>query len=90
MFYKPPASTSNQLSTTACIDEWCDFIAQHSISKSELIIVGDVNLHFFLQGRFYLKNRHLDDAKNHKTLRFLQTLESHMTMTMTMTMKCFY
>ena len=64
VFYRPPASTSNQLSTTAFIDEWCDFIAQHSISKSELIIVGDVNLH-------------LDDAKNHKTLRFLQTLESH-------------
>ena len=64
VFYRPPASISNQLSTTAFIDEWSDFIAQHSISKSELIIIGDVNLH-------------LDDAKNHKTLRFLQTLESH-------------
>ena len=64
VFYRPPASTSNQLSTTAFIDEWCDFIAHHLISKSELIIVEDVNLH-------------LDDADNYKTLRFLQTFKSH-------------
>ena len=33
VIYRPPPSTCNKLSTTAFIDEWCDFIAKHSINK---------------------------------------------------------
>ena len=44
VFYRPLPSIYNQLSTTAFVDKWCDFITQHSLNKSEHI-VWYANLH---------------------------------------------
>ena len=45
VFYRPPTSPQNGLTTTAFLDEWSTFMSQLTICKSELIVVGDVNIH---------------------------------------------
>ena len=45
VFYRPPTSPQNVLTTTAFLDEWSTFMSQLTICKSELIVVGDVNIH---------------------------------------------
>ena len=44
-FYRPPPSERNGLTTSKFIDEWHDFISEQSVSNSEYIIVGDINIH---------------------------------------------
>ena len=53
-----------ELTTTAFLDEWSKFMSQLTICKSELIVVGDVNIH-------------LDNQTLHHTVEFIQSLESH-------------
>ena len=64
VFYRPPMSPQNGLTTTAFLDEWSTFMSQLTICKSELIVVGDVNIH-------------LDNQTLHHTVEFIQSLESH-------------
>ena len=62
VFYRPPTSPQNGFTTTAFLDEWSTFMSQLTICKSELIVVGYVNI--------YLDNQTL----HHE---FIQSLESH-------------
>ena len=64
VFYRPPASPQNGLTTTAFLEEWSTFMSQLTICKSELIVVGDVNIH-------------LDNQTLHHTVECIQSLESH-------------
>ena len=64
VFYRPPTSPQNGLTTTAFLDEWSTFMSQLTICKSELIVVGDVNIH-------------IDNQTLHHTVEFIQSLESH-------------
>ena len=64
VFYRPPTSPQNGLTTTAFLDEWSTFMSQLTICKSEPIVVGDVNIH-------------LDNQTLHHTVEFIQSLESH-------------
>ena len=61
IFYRPPTSPQNGLTTTAFLDEWSTFMSQLIICKSELIVVGDVNIH-------------LDNQTLHHTVEFIQSL----------------
>ena len=54
VFYRPPTSPQNGLTTTAFLDKW----SQLTICKSELIVVGDVNIH-------------LDNQNLHHTVEFI-------------------
>ena len=63
-FYRPPTSPQNGLTTTAFLDEWSIFMSQFTICKSELVVVGDVNIH-------------LDNQTLHHTVELIQSLESH-------------
>ena len=62
VFYRPPTSPQNGLTTTAFLDE-CS-LSQLTICKSELIVVGDVNIH-------------LDNQTLYHNVEFIQSLESH-------------
>ena len=64
VFYRPPTSPQNGFTTTAFIDEWSTFMSQLTICKSELIVVGDVNIH-------------LESQTLHHTVEFIQSLESY-------------
>ena len=64
VFYRLPTSPQNGLTTTYFLDEWSTFMSQLTICKSELIVVGDVNIH-------------LDNQTLHHTVEFIQSLESH-------------
>ena len=64
VFYRPPTSPQNGLTTTAFLDEWSTFMSQLTICKSEFIVVGDVNVH-------------LDNQTLHYTVESIQSLESH-------------
>ena len=64
ILYRPPTSPQNGLTTTAFLDEWSPFMAQLTLCKSELIVVGDVNIY-------------LDNQTLHHTVEFIQFLESH-------------
>ena len=64
VFYRPPTSPQNGLTTTAFLDEWSTFMSQLTICKSVLIVVGDVNIY-------------LDNQTLHHTVEFLQSLESN-------------
>ena len=64
VFHRPPTSPQNGLTTTAFLDEWSTFMFQLTICKSELIVVGDVNIN-------------LDNQTLHHTVEFIQSLESH-------------
>ena len=63
-FYRPPTSPQNGLTTSAFLYEWSTFMSQLTICKSELIVVGDVNIY-------------LDNQTLHHTVEFIQSLESH-------------
>ena len=43
--YRPPPSQQNQLHTNEFLTEWTEFLAQHTTSVAELLIVGDLNIH---------------------------------------------
>ena len=45
VFYRPPPSAKNRLTTTVFFDEWDRFIDQHTIKPGPLIIMGDLNIH---------------------------------------------
>ena len=64
VFYRPLPSPQNGLTTTAFLDEWSTFMSQLILCKSELILVGDVNIH-------------LDNQILHHTVEFIQSLECH-------------
>ena len=64
MFYRPPPSTANGLTTSAFITEWTEFISQQALLSCELLIVGDVNIH-------------LDRLTNLYTRDFIHSLESN-------------
>ena len=64
VFYRPPTLPQNGLTTTALLDEWSPFMSHLTIYKSELIAVGDVNIH-------------LDNQTLHHTVECIQSLESH-------------
>ena len=64
VFYRPPTSQQNGLTTTDFLDLWSTFMSQLTICKSELIVVGYVNIH-------------LDNQTLHHTVEFIQSLESH-------------
>ena len=64
VFYKPPTSPQNGLTTTAFLDECSIFMSQLTIRKSELIVVGDVNIH-------------LDNQTIHHTVESIKSSESH-------------
>lgn len=62
--YRPPPSQTNRFTAANFFDEWIVFLSEISISKSELIIVGDFNFH-------------LEIAHLHNTKRFNDALSSH-------------
>ena len=64
VFYRPPTSPHNGLTTTAFLDERSTLMSQLTICKSELIVVGDVNIH-------------LDNQTLHHTVECIQSLEKH-------------
>lgn len=43
--YRPPPSKDNGLSTSAFIQEWSEFAAEQTVLISEIIIIGDFNIH---------------------------------------------
>ena len=43
--YRPPPSQQNQLHTNEFLTEWTEFLAQHTTYVSEILIVGDLNIH---------------------------------------------
>ena len=45
VFYRPPSSAKNGLTTSVFFDEWDRFIDQHTIKPGPLIIMGDLNIH---------------------------------------------
>ena len=64
VFYRTPTSPQNGFTTTSFLDECSTIMSQLTICKSELIVVGDVNIH-------------LDNQTLHHTVEFIQSLESH-------------
>ena len=64
VFYRPPPSQQNNFTTREFMEEWSDFLSNHTLSKDDLIIVGDVNFH-------------LENFSEHNTERFIQSLECH-------------
>ncbi len=62
--YRPPPSPRNNLTALGFLDQWSDFLAHHTLAKSEILILGDVNFH-------------LDITTLCNTRNFMQTLESH-------------
>ena len=64
VFYRPPTSPQHGITTTAFLDDWSTFMSQLTICKSELIVVGDVNIK-------------LDNKTLHHTVEFIQSVESH-------------
>ena len=62
--YRPPPSTSNRLTTTDFLTEWCQFLCEHSVDKQELVIVGDMNIH-------------MDDVTNLNTRQYVQSLQAN-------------
>ena len=65
VFYRPPTSPQNGLTTTASLDELSAFMSQLTICKFELIVVGDVNIHL------------VDNQPFNHTVECIQSLESH-------------
>ena len=63
VFYRPPPSPVNKLTTHQFLSEWEEFMSHCAISISELVIMGDANLH-------------LDDMTLRNTKIFLHILES--------------
>lgn len=63
IIYRPPTSTTNGLSLREFMDEWQQFISTLTISNSELLLVGDVNIH-------------LDKTDNSDTKQFTESMRS--------------
>ena len=53
--YRPPASQQNNLSISAFLTEWAQFLSQHTTSTAELIIVGDLNIYFDAPNQCYTR-----------------------------------
>ena len=53
--YRPPASQQNNLSISAFLTEWAQFLSQHTTSTAELIIVGDLNIYFDAPSQCYTR-----------------------------------
>ena len=45
VFYRPPPSPVNKLTSHQFLSEWEEFMLHCAISISELVIMGDANLH---------------------------------------------
>lgn len=63
VFYRPPPSPTNTLSTSSFLTEWEEFLSHTVVSTSELVIIGDANLH-------------LENLSLHTTQRFIHSLEA--------------
>jgi exonuclease III len=61
--YRPPPSSKNKLTTGMFFDEFSEFLQDYAISKGELDVVGDLNLH-------------LDVLDDPDTRKFNQLMES--------------
>ncbi len=64
VIYRPPPSPTNGLSVAGFMEEWYSFISSHSLSKSEIIIVGDINFH-------------VENIDLCNTRKFMQSLDCH-------------
>ena len=62
--YRPPPSPTNGLTVSAFITEWSDFLPQHTLSKSDIVLLGDINFH-------------LENSTQSNSRSFIQTLESN-------------
>ncbi len=63
VFYRPPPSQLNGFTSSRFLEEWEEFVSQCVLSKSEIIIMGDVNIH-------------LDNSNLCSTHRFINILNS--------------
>ena len=62
VIYRPPPSQQNQFNTSTFLEEFADFLSQ-TITSSEVIITGDINIH-------------IDDNNNSHTRSLMHILES--------------
>ena len=63
IIYRPPPTQQNRLSAAGFLDQFNEFISKYIITKSEIIITGDINIH-------------LDVSADSHTRRFTEILES--------------
>ena len=63
IIYRPPPTQQNGLSATGFLDEFAEFISKYTVTTSENIITGDINIH-------------LDVSTNSHTRQFEEILES--------------
>ena len=61
LFYRPPSLQTNGFTFGKFINKWTDLSSSHIVKKSDLIILGDINIH-------------LDDATSCKTRIFIDSL----------------
>ena len=64
VIYRPPPSQQNGYNVNCFLDEFAEFLSKSTVAKSEIIILGDVNIH-------------LDVKTNTHTRRFIELLESN-------------
>ena len=61
--YRPPPSQENLLNTNTFLVEWAEFLSNFTTTTSEVVIVGDLNIH-------------LDNTTHHHTIAMERTVES--------------
>ena len=61
--YRPPPSQENLLNTNTFLVEWAEFLSNFTTTTSEIVIVGDLNIH-------------LDNTTHHHTIAMERTVES--------------
>ena len=61
--YRPPQSQENLLNTNTFLVEWAEFLSNFTTTTSEIVIVGDLNIH-------------LDNTTHHHTIAMERTVES--------------
>ena len=64
IYNRPPPSQQNEYNVNCFLDEFAEFLSKSTVAKSEIIILGDVNIH-------------LDVKTNTHTRRFIELLESN-------------
>lgn len=45
VIYRPPPSKSNGLTTNSFLTEWAEFLSQATVAPSDMLIIGDLNIH---------------------------------------------
>lgn len=56
VIYRPPPTVTNNLSVAQFMDEWSTFLSHHAVTKSNIILLGDLNFHLDNQSSTHTRN----------------------------------